>query len=113
MKCRWGCEHKRKAIQEYKENAKKNYEGLMISKAGLFIDTEKPYIRASPDGINQCCCCGLRYLEVKCLFSYKEKLPDDNNTTFCMIKKDVVTWMLKKDHSYHRYYTYISMLLLF
>ena len=101
MQCRWGCEHESKAIQEYKENAEKNHEGLMVSKAGLFVDIEKPYIGASPDGIIQCRCCGIGSLEVKCPFSCKEKLPDDNNTSFCMIKKDDVTWMLKRDHSYY------------
>lgn len=73
----------------------------MISKAGLFVDVEKPYIGASPDGIIQCRCCGMGSLEVKCPFSCKDKLPDDNSSTFCMMKKDDDTWMLKRDHSYY------------
>ena len=72
----------------------------MISKAGLFVDIENPYMGASPDGIIQCHCCGIGSLEVKCPFSSKEKLPDDNDSTFCMIKKDD-NWMLKRDHSYY------------
>ena len=72
----------------------------MILKAGLFVDSEKPYLGASPDGIIECACCGKGSLEVKCPFSCKDKLPDDNNTTFCMVKKDD-TWMLKRDHSYY------------
>jgi len=71
----------------------------MISKAGLFVDSEKPYLGASPDGIIECTCCGRGSLEVKCPFSCKDKLPDDKNTTFCMVKKDE-TWMLKRDHYY-------------
>ena len=55
---------------------------------------------ASPDGVVQCCCCGIGSLEVKCPFSCKEKLPDDNNSTFCMIKQSD-NWMLKRDHSYY------------
>ena len=70
------------------ENAEKNHERLMILKAGLFVDCEKPYLGASPDGIIECACCGKGSLEVKRPFSCKEKLLDAYNITFCMVKKD-------------------------
>ena len=55
----------------------------------------------SPDGIIECTCCGRGSLEVKCPFSCKDKLPDDNDTTYCMIKKDDDTWTLMRYHSYY------------
>ena len=36
----------------------------------------------TPDGTTQCDCCGKGALEVKCLYNYKDKLPDDDETNF-------------------------------
>ena len=52
-------------------SATMNHDGLQVQEAGLFVDMERPYIRASPDGIIKCNCCGL---------------PGDlDKTDFCMI----------------------------
>ena len=100
LNCRWGNENENKAIQQYLEKAKESHNGLQIIKADLFIDPEKPYIAATPDGTTQCDYCGKGALEVKCPFNYKDKLPDDDEANFCMTKQDG-NWMLKRDHAYY------------
>jgi len=63
---RWGCDHESQAVKAYTENAKQEHEEFQLSKAGLFVDIEMPYIGASPDGIIECKCHGRGALEVKC-----------------------------------------------
>ena len=82
------------------EKAKESHSGLKIIKAGLFIDPERPYIAATPDGIIECDCCGRGALEVKCPYNYKDKLPDNDEANFCMMKQDG-NWMLKRNHAYY------------
>ena len=48
---RWGVDHESTAIDQYLVKAKENNDGLQIIKAGLFIDPDRPYIAATPDGI--------------------------------------------------------------
>ena len=46
-----------------------------------------------------CECHGRGVVEVKCPFSFKDKLPEDNIKGFCMEKVDV--WSLQHDHAYY------------
>lgn len=62
--CRWGCDHEQAAIEAYTAEAAKHHEGLKVSMAGMFVDTEHPFVAASPDGIISCTCCGKGTLEV-------------------------------------------------
>ena len=48
---RWGCTHEMDGIQSYISSATMNHDGLQIQEAGLFVDMERPYLGASPDGI--------------------------------------------------------------
>ena len=77
----------------------KYHDDFTVSEAGFFVDTEKPYIGASPDGIINCKCCGKGTLEVKCPYCYKDGLPEDD-VGFCMVKKDD-SWALKRGHQYY------------
>jgi len=63
------------------------------------LDTARPYIGASPDGLVSCSCCGDGVLEVKCPFSVKDKFPENDQASFCMRKVDN-SWVLKQDHEY-------------
>ena len=63
------------------------HENFKISNAGLFIDDTHPFLRASPDGMVKCSCCGKGVLEIKCPFCHKDDLPESDNS-FCMIKED-------------------------
>lgn len=88
--CRWGCTHERDGIQAYKAEAIKSHEELHVIEAGLFIDSERPYLGASPDNIITCKCFGKGVLEVKCPFCVKDGLPEENGNGragFCMSRK--------------------------
>jgi len=77
-----------------------NHDGLQVQEAGsgLFVDMERPYLGASPDGIENCNCCGKGVLEV---VSIKEGLPGDlDETDLCMTKQDG-KWILKRNHAYY------------
>ena len=96
---RWGCSHEDDAKKAYNILMSKHHEDFSVSKAGFFIDSEKPYVGASPDGIINCKCCGKGTLEVKCPYCYKDGLPEDD-VGFCMLKMDD-SWALKRDHQYY------------
>lgn len=83
---RWGCSHEKEALEAYSREATQHHTNITISDAGLFVSSERPYIGASPDAIVTCDCCGRGTVEVKCPFCYKEALPDDNPSNFCMAK---------------------------
>ena len=53
----------------------------------LYVWRDHPYIGASPDAIVTCDCCGKGIVEIKCPYCFRDKLPDDNPSKFCM-KKD-------------------------
>ena len=44
-----------------------------LQKSGLVLDTENPFIEASPDEIISCSCCGKGVVEVKCPFVCRDK----------------------------------------
>jgi len=71
-----------------------------VTAAGLFIDSERPFVGASPDGIVNCTCCGKGVLEVKCPLRVKDGLPEEDKENFCMTQKDG-KWILRRDHAYY------------
>ena len=73
-------------MEAYIQECTQHPKNLNISDAALFVSLERPYIGASPDAIVTCDCCGKGTVEIKCPFCYKEGLPDDNPTNFCMTK---------------------------
>ena len=75
-------------IKSYISSAATNHEGLQIQEAGLFVDTKRPYLGASPDGIISYNYCGKGVLKVKCPFCIKKRLPRDlDETDFCMTSR--------------------------
>lgn len=43
-----------------------NHKNLRIRQCGLFIDSDRPYLGASPDGLVECDCCHPMLIEIKC-----------------------------------------------
>lgn len=78
---------------------KDSHPGFTFRDSGLFIDTDNPFLGASPDGIGECDCCKKRVVEIKCPFCFKEALPDEDCTNFCMVKEEG-KWSLKQNHAY-------------
>ena len=62
---KWGCQHEKTALEEYKQSNSDHHKNLKVSDSGLFISIEYPFIGASPDGLIECCCCGQGICEIK------------------------------------------------
>jgi hypothetical protein len=62
---KWGCQHEKAALEEYKQSNGDQHENLKVSESGLFISIEYPFIGASPDGLVECSCCGQGICEIK------------------------------------------------
>ncbi|XP_072041956.1 uncharacterized protein [Amphiura filiformis] len=97
---RWGCEHEDTAIKAYLRQQAPYHPSIEVEPSGFVISKEYPFIGASPDGWVFCECCGVAIIEVKCPFSCKDKLPEDNSAkNFCMKLVDG-QWVLDKNHQY-------------
>lgn len=70
----WGVEHEAEAVRKYQEQQSAALgRALSVRDCGLFIDAERPWLAASPDGIVTDRRTGrwLRCLEVKCPFKHR------------------------------------------
>lgn len=48
--------------------------GLVInSQWALSIDSQRPFVAATQDGIVNCTCCGKGILEIKCPYSHRDE----------------------------------------
>lgn len=54
------------ACETYKSYMKKGHKNVVFSNCGIFIDSVRPYLAASPDLIVSCSCCGDGVAEFKC-----------------------------------------------
>ena len=97
---RWGCQHEKDAIDAFSRIATSSHTNLQVSSSGFCISSKYPFIGASPDGIVTCNCCRKRVLEVKCPFSCKSNLPDEEKENFFMTKENG-NWTLKRNHLYY------------
>jgi len=69
----YGKNHEALARKLYSK-AMKTHKSFKVKPAGLFINRNMPIIRASPDGIVTCKCCGKGLLEIKCPFKATVRL---------------------------------------
>ena len=72
----FGREHEPIARQQYFQRGKKVHRGFKVKTCGLIIDSDHPYIGASPDGLVSCSCCGNGTIEIKCSYTYQNETPD-------------------------------------
>lgn len=90
---RWGIENESVAIQSVSEEL-----GVQVDKCGLFINTEYPYLGASPDGL----IADGAIVEIKCPASIKDMAPEEayeaGKVTF-LHRKDG-TLRLKENHAF-------------
>ncbi|XP_048362702.1 translation initiation factor IF-2-like [Sphaerodactylus townsendi] len=101
----WGLQNEKKAIQAYKEiKSSKSNKPLTVDDCGLYIDKEKSWLAASPDGIVREARTGkqLAVLEVKCPYKHRDKTVTDacKDKNFCL-EKEGDSYMLKKSHPYY------------
>ena len=57
----------------------------------LFIDPNRPYIAASPDGMFSCACHGDAVIEIKCPFKIRKKTIKDGVHECDFLEEDPVT----------------------
>lgn len=95
--CEYGQQHEADALRIY--SMKITHPLFELQWSGLVLDTENPFIGASPDGIISCSCCGKGLVEVKCPFSCRDKSFSEavKEKTFCLEES---TFFLKKHHAY-------------
>jgi len=67
----WGCKHEKKARDLYYKLTAQYHCNLQIADSGLVINTNWPFIGASPDGIVSCDCHGKGVVEIKCPYCHK------------------------------------------
>lgn len=60
------CQYEDIAIKAYAEMMSTKHVNFKVEKCGLFINLLHPFLRASPDFLSSCHCCGLGCGEVKC-----------------------------------------------
>jgi hypothetical protein len=53
----------------------------MFEMKGFAINSQHPFLGATPDGIISCDCCGKGALEIKCPFKHRDKTVQQAVTT--------------------------------
>ena len=98
----WGCIHDDEARAAYVDVVSKEHQNFSAKTSGLIINPYWPYIGASPDGIVECSCCGMRCLEIKCPHSYRNSNPQaliGNDSYICRDSNSNV--LVMEDHEYY------------
>ena len=67
----WGQYNKNNAIEELFKCKRSQHKNMKIHKCGVVLRNTYPIIAASPDALVSCSCCGVRPLEVKNPFTYR------------------------------------------
>ncbi len=99
---RWGCDHEKNARDIYFQEMKKYHENFSIVESGLWINSDYPYIAASPDGLCYCQCCGYGCIEVKCPYCHRDKeILEASQEGLFLQGTNENELKLKKDHSYY------------
>ena len=76
-----GCIHEDDAIKAYEVEMQKSHVNFQLTRCGLFINEQHPFIHATPDFLTSCDCCGLGCGEVKCLICIGEDCDFDKYVT--------------------------------
>lgn len=101
----WGVDNEERARNEYKKCMSSHHTNFQLRLSGFLIDSSKPFLGASADGIVCCDCHGMRTLEIKCPFKHRDSNPLDPascDDTYCLD----VSGGLKKSH---RYYSQVQL----
>ena len=96
-------EHKYEAaaIAAYEVHMKQSHKNVRITKCGLFVHKDLPFLHATPDFLMSCSCCGNGCREVKCPLSI-ENCDFENyckKGSSCLETKEG-NFCLKQSHNY-------------
>ena len=97
-----GCKYEEYAIKAYETHMKKSHVNFQVSRCGLFINKQYPFLHATPDILTSCDCCGLGCGEIKCPIC----IPDGDFDKYVQKKSSCLekvngTFMLKRKHNYY------------
>ncbi|XP_065496352.1 uncharacterized protein LOC135991565 [Caloenas nicobarica] len=100
----WGLRNEKVAVQAYEQlKSRELGSPVRVEDCGLFIDREKNWIAASPDGIIKEAATGktLGLLEVKCPYKHRNRTVREacKDKDFCL-ELDGDSYALKRDHAY-------------
>ncbi|KAM8953072.1 uncharacterized protein RCH25_043846 [Pelodytes ibericus] len=101
----WGIRNEKNAVRAYERlTLQRTGKEVKVDDCGLFIQAEKNWLAASPDGIVRDVRTGenLCVLEVKCPYKHREHNIREScaDRQFCL-KMDGDTYQLKTDHPYY------------
>ena len=101
----WGCKHEKVAKEMYLKRQLENHHNLEVKDSGLCINTQWPFIGASPDGIISCQCHDdTGVLEIKCPYCHRDDAIESaasKDTNFCLKKQDDGSLVLDHGHAYY------------
>ncbi|XP_031557010.1 uncharacterized protein LOC116293690 [Actinia tenebrosa] len=86
------------AREKYLSLIKNSHSGFKFRECGLFIDSQKIYLGASPDLCIDCDCCGSGVAEFKCPYSIAHEKPTEQNLNYLVSNGSGTT--LKRKHPY-------------
>ena len=101
---KWGRENEENAVKSFFLAESKKHDNFKIEKCGLFVDSKKPYIGASPDGIVKCKGHGLPVLEIKIPYTIRDKEITEHTIKECSFSKLNNSKKVSLNKS-HKYYT--------
>lgn len=94
----WGREKESEAIKAYTDTITAMHSDCTVTRTGMKICVDKPFIGASPDAIISCKCHGTGVVEVKCPYTFRDTSVLDmlTNKECCLTD----SYALKPSHPY-------------
>lgn len=109
----WGIDNEERAVHRYQKwKSASLRRAVSVQECGLFIDTQRQWLAASPDGIVKDGQTGQWLLEVKCPHKHRDRRVEDacrEDRNFCLeildqdgeASQQAPTYRLKTSHSYY------------
>ena len=98
---KWGTDHGEDRLKPFHIQEAMSHADYKTSRCGLFVDKNKQYIAASPDGIFSCKCHESYVIEIKCPFKFRDQFIKEriNDCEFVEILDGKIH--LKKIYNYY------------
>jgi hypothetical protein len=104
----WGIKKETEALEKYKTHISTHFN-VTVDMCGFHVNSDLPFMGASPDARVNCSCCGKGVVEIKCPYNFREKTVaeyiESPDGCFEVVNGDIV---LKRNHA-HYYQTLAQM----
>ena len=100
----WGCTHEQSALNRYERRMTASHTSLKVESTGLFINSQWPFIGATPDAKVSCTCCGVGFVEIKCPYCHRGESIESSasgDKKFCLKKGSDGNLHLDRTHAYY------------